>query len=103
MREREVKMIVPESFELPDLHDVVAGASVGDVEEREISDVYYDTVDLRLARWGCTLRHRVGEGWTVKIPRPSKGIVMDREEVAFGDDPGDPPTALAAGSSHTNG
>ena len=53
MREREAKMIVPDSFELPDLHDAVAGTAVGDVEEREISDVYYDTVDLRLARWGC--------------------------------------------------
>jgi CHAD domain-containing protein len=104
MREREAKMIVPDSFELPDLHDAVAGASVDDVEEREISDVYYDTVDLRLARWGCTLRHRVGEGWTVKIPRPSKGIVMDREEVAFGDDPGDPPVAaLQLVSSLTRG
>ena len=104
MREREVKMIVPDSFELPDLHDAVAGASVGDIEEREISDVYYDTVDLHLARWGCTMRRRVGEGWTVKIPRPSKGILLDREEVAFGDDPGDPPAAaLRLVSSLTRG
>jgi CHAD domain-containing protein len=94
MREREVKMIVPDSFELPALHDAVAGASVGDVEQREISDVYYDTVDLRLARWGCTVRHRLGEGWAVKIPRPSKGRVLDREEVVFGGDPGEPPAAV---------
>ena len=93
MREREVKMMVADSFELPDLHDAVVGASAGDVEVREISDVYYDTVDLRLARWGCTLRERAGEGWTVKIPRPSKGIVLDREEVVFRGDPGDPPVA----------
>ena len=104
MREREVKMIVPDSFELPYLDDAVAGASVGGVEEREISDVYYDTVDLHLARWGCTMRQRVGEGWTVKIPRPSKGILLDREEVTFGDDPGDPPVAaLRLVSSLTRG
>lgn len=104
MREREVKMVVAHSFELPDLHDAVAGASVGDAEVREISDVYYDTVDLRLARWGCTLRERAGEGWTVKIPRPSKGIVLDREEVVFRDDPGDPPVAaLNLVSSLTRG
>jgi CHAD domain-containing protein len=104
MREREVKMIVPDSFELPDLDDAVAGASIGDIEEREISDVYYDTVDLHLARWGCTMRRRVGEGWTVKIPRPSKGILLDREEVAFDDNPGDPPVAaLRLVSSLTRG
>ena len=87
MREREVKMMVPDSFELPDLHDAIAGASLGDVEERVIDDTYHDTPDLRLARWGCTLRHRTGDGWTVKIPRPSKGIVLDREEVTFRGDP----------------
>lgn len=104
MRERELKMIVPDSFELPDLHDAVPGASAGDVEEREISDVYYDTADVRLARWGCTLRRRVGEGWTVKIPRPSKGIVLDREEVLYRDEPGDPPVAaLNLVSSLTRG
>jgi len=103
-REREVKMVVADSFEMPDLHDAVEGAVVGDVEEREISDVYYDTIDLRLARWGCTLRHRAGEGWTVKIPRPAEGIVLDREEVVFRGDPGDPPiAALKLVSSLTRG
>ena len=104
MREREAKMIVPDSFELPDLHDAVEGAALGDVEEREISDVYYDTDDLRLARWGCTLRQRAEEGWTVKIPRPSKGIVLDREEVVFRGDTSDPPAAaLNLVSSLTRG
>jgi len=104
MREREVKMIVPDSFELPDLHDAVAGASLGDVEERVIDDTYHDTPDLRLARWGCTLRHRRGDGWTVKIPSPSKGVVLDREEVGFGGDAGVPPIrALNLVSSLTRG
>ncbi|MGI9613909.1 MAG: CHAD domain-containing protein, partial [Acidimicrobiales bacterium] len=89
---------------LPDLHDAVAGASLGDAEEWVIEDTYYDTPDLRLARWGCTLRHRSDDGWTVKIPRPSKGIVLDREEVAFGGDPGVPPAkALTLVSSLTRG
>jgi len=104
MREREVKMIVPDSFELPDLHDAVAGAMLGEVEERVIDDTYYDTPDLRLARWGCTLRHRSGDGWTVKIPGPSKGIILDREEVAVSGDPGIPPSrAVALVSSLTRG
>ena len=80
------------------------GLRPGDIEVREISDVYYDTGDLRLARWGCTLRERASEGWTVKIPQPSKGIVLDREEVVFSDDPGDPPAAaLNLVSSLTRG
>jgi inorganic triphosphatase YgiF len=104
MRERELKMLVPDSFELPGLHDAVAGASLGEVEERLIDDVYYDTPELRLARWGCTLRHRGGEGWTVKIPGPSKGVVLDREEVVLGGDPGEHPVrALNLVSSLTRG
>jgi CHAD domain-containing protein len=104
MRERELKMMVPDAFELPDLGDAVAGASLGDVEGRVIDDTYFDTRDLRLARWGCTLRHRSGDGWTVKIPRPSKGIVLDREEVDIAGDPGSPPVrALNLVSSLTRG
>jgi inorganic triphosphatase YgiF len=104
MREREVKMIVPDSFELPDLHDAVDGATPDDVDEPQISDVYYDTADLRLARWGCTLRHRLGEGWAVKIPGPSKGIVLDREEVVLAGDSDDlPVAALNLVSSLTRG
>jgi len=104
MREREVKMLVPGSFELPDLDGIIVGATLGEVEEPLIEDSYFDTPDLRLARWGCTLRHRSGEGWTVKIPRASKGVVLDREEVAFSGDPGDPPErAVALVSSLTRG
>ena len=104
MREREVKMLVPGSFELPDLDGAIEGATLGEIEEPLIEDTYYDTPDLRLARWGCTLRHRGGKGWTVKIPGPSKGIVLDREEVAFSGDPGVPPArAVALVSSLTRG
>jgi CHAD domain-containing protein len=91
MREREAKLVVPDSFELPDMSDAIDGASLGAVEERLIEDVYYDTPGLRLLRWGCTLRYRSGDGWVVKIPRPSKGLVLDRDEAMFGGDPGEPP------------
>jgi len=104
MRERELKMMVPDTLELPDLHDAVAGASLGDVEERVIDDTYFDTADLRLARWGSTLRYRTGDGWTVKIPRSSKGTVLDREEVAIAGEPGSLPVrALNLVSSLTRG
>src|SRR5690348_1064834 len=50
--------------------------------------VYYDTPDLRLARWGVSLRHRAGEGWTLKLaPPPSvpgkPTAVLERDELTF--------------------
>jgi CHAD domain-containing protein len=44
---------------------------------------YFDTADLRLARWGITLRRRRGgndEGWHLKLPA-WKGAAGDRDEI----------------------
>ena len=104
MREREVKLLVPDDFALPALSDVTPDASLEEPEQLLIEDTYYDTIDLRLARWGCTLRHRNRDGWVVKVPRPSKGPVLDRDEVAFGGHPDAPPArALNLVSSLTRG
>jgi CHAD domain-containing protein len=47
--------------------------------------VYYDTPDLRLARWGVTVRHRAGDGsgWTVKLPEGDEGPALVRRELNF--------------------
>ncbi len=50
--------------------------------------VYYDTSDLRLARWGVSLRYRAGEGWTLKLPpapaEEGKPVtVLERDELTF--------------------
>ncbi len=52
--------------------------------ERDLKAVYYDTDDLRLARWGVTVRHRTGEGtaWTVKLPEGEEGPALVRREVS---------------------
>jgi CHAD domain-containing protein len=82
-RERELKLAAPPDFRLLDLgsvaHDVVMTAA----EERRLTTVYWDTADLRLIRWGCTLRHRAGEGWTVKLPRVQHSAVLVRDEHTF--------------------
>ena len=66
--EREIKMIVGPLFRVPDLSEVVPGAIARDEGTQRMMASYYDTPDLRLARWGCSLRYRTGEGWCVKLP-----------------------------------
>ncbi len=76
------------AFHLPDLTRVINGLGVTPPEAVRLETVYYDTPDLRLARWGVSLRHRVGEGWTLKLaPPPAAGArpaaVLEREELTF--------------------
>lgn len=67
--ERERKYELPLNAELPSL----AGIAESDgPREETLSAVYYDTVDLRLARTGTTLRRRTGgddAGWHLKVVR----------------------------------
>jgi CHAD domain-containing protein len=94
--EREIKLQASPSFRLPDLSG--DGLVVADREPQRLTTVYIDTPDLRIARWGCSLRHRVGEGpggvWTVKLPPVEEGSVLARSEHTFdGDDPKKLPAA----------
>src|SRR5207302_2930364 len=54
------------------------------------------TPDLRLARWGCNLRLRQGEGWTLKLPATSEGPTLTRRELEFPGSGGRPPEAAVA-------
>src|SRR5688572_2533250 len=80
--EREVKLGVWPGFSLPDLADVAEGVTVEQATDQRLEATYHDTADLRLARWGITLRYRTGEasprtkgssedGWTLKLPKSS--------------------------------
>jgi CHAD domain-containing protein len=89
--EREIKMIVGPLFRVPDLSDVVPGAVARDEGVQHTVASYYDTPDLRLARWGCSLRYRTGDGWCVKLPTMSEGDTMVRDERVFAGGPGSPP------------
>ena len=86
MLEREVKLAAPPAFSLPDLEDLAAAVQASPVDERRLETIYYDTPDLRLARWGANLRVRQGEGWTLKLPSSSEGPTLTRRELEF---PGD--------------
>ncbi len=66
--EREVKLAVWPGFALPDFDGLPHGIVATPAADQRLEAVYFDTPDLRLARSGITLRHRSGEGWTLKLP-----------------------------------
>ena len=96
MLEREVKLAAPPTFTLPDLEDLAAAVEAGPVEEQRLETIYYDTPDLRLARWGANLRVRQGEGWTLKLPSRSEGPALTRRELEFPGGGSRPPEAALA-------
>ncbi|MFN2609083.1 MAG: CHAD domain-containing protein [Acidimicrobiales bacterium] len=81
-------------FRVPVLDGVLDGVTAAPLPERTVKAVYFDTDDLRLARWGVTVRHRRGEGtaWTVKLPEGRDGPALVRREVSFDG----PPTRIPA-------
>lgn len=102
MLEREVKLGAGPSFHLPDLNGVVDGVTVTAPEAVRLETVYYDTADLRLARWGVSLRHRAGEGWTLKLPPAHASsdaqdmALLERDELTFQGGAKRPPPAAVA-------
>ena len=89
--EVEVKLGAAPGFHLPELDGVVTGVSAAKPEEMRLETTYYDTPDLRLARWGCSFRHRAGEGWTLKLPSTSDGMALSRPEHTYPGPPRKPP------------
>jgi CHAD domain-containing protein len=99
--EREVKLGAGPAFHLPDLSGVIDGVNVTPPEAVRLETVYYDTPDLRLARWGVSLRHRAGEGWTLKLATtPLSGQdsdnLLERDELTFQGGSKKPPEAAIA-------
>jgi CHAD domain-containing protein len=92
--EREAKLSVSDAFVLPPLEGLP-----GRIEARPdpvwetYGTAYLDTADLRLASWGCSLRFREGQGWTVKLPPARDGVLLVRDEHRFEGTAGRPPAA----------
>ena len=75
-REIERKFRVTGGFTLPDLASLPGVASTEALPAFSMTNEYYDTADLRLFRWGITLRRRQGgpdEGWHLKLPVAGHG------------------------------
>jgi CHAD domain-containing protein len=90
--ELEIKLGATPWFRLPELEGVAEGVFAEAEPARRVSATYLDTDDLRLTRWGVSLRHRSSDGWTVKLPRTSDGTMLVREEYLFAGDSRRPPT-----------
>ena len=91
--EREVKLAAGPSFRMPSLDGLADGLQLVAREPQRLSTTYFDTEDLRLARWRVNIRHRPGEGWTVKLPAESDGVLLVRPELVFHGSPRQPPSA----------
>jgi CHAD domain-containing protein len=94
--EREVKLAAPDGFRFPRLESCVDGLTVEPLPRRTLTATYYDTPDLRLARWGLTVRYRTGDntGWMVKLPEGDGGPALVRRELQFDGPPGELPAEL---------
>ncbi len=82
-REVEKKLRVHALFRLPDLTDIPGLGEIRAEPTRTLTAVYHDTEDLRLFRWGITLRRREGgddAGWHAKFPVDGQGEGV-RDEV----------------------
>ncbi|MDP4015166.1 MAG: CYTH and CHAD domain-containing protein [Candidatus Nanopelagicales bacterium] len=77
VREVEKKLRIHALFRLPQLAGSVEGLSAVEPQPtRDLLAVYHDTSDLRLFRWGITLRRREGghdAGWHMKLPVDDEG------------------------------
>ncbi|SDH20318.1 CHAD domain-containing protein [Sinosporangium album] len=73
--EIEDKFDVPTDFTVPDLSGISGCAQVESPVTHELTAIYFDTPDLRLAARGVTLRRRRGgddAGWHLKLPKAKK-------------------------------
>lgn len=88
-REIERKLRVHALFRLPPLDQIDGVSRVERLPTVTLVNHYYDTDDLRLFRWGITLRRRDGghdEGWHLKVP-VSESDRGARDEIRFPTEP----------------
>ena len=90
--ERELKLAAGRDFRMPSIYGL-GGTTTRTAPPERNDTTYFDTDDLRLARWGASLRHRPGEGWTVKLPAERNAPFLVRPEIVFEGNGEAPPAA----------
>ena len=101
--ESEIKLEASPSLRLPNLAGVAEGITARRLPTVRQRATYWDTAELRLARNGITLRHRIEtargkskEGWTLKLPEAVDGVAVVRQEISWPGPSGDVPPEAAA-------
>ena len=64
---RQLTLGASPAFRLPELSGLAEGVVATPEDDARLETTYYDTADLRLARWGLVLRNR-GRRWLLAIP-----------------------------------
>ncbi|HEY7199948.1 MAG TPA: CYTH and CHAD domain-containing protein [Candidatus Dormibacteraeota bacterium] len=80
------------AFRLPDLSGIAEGVIASPAQDARLETTYFDTADLRLARWGLVLRQR-GRRWLLAIPN---GEERPPAELGFDGPARRPPEAALA-------
>ena len=98
MGELDLKLAIGDTFVLPPLSEGsdTAVATVTDLPDLELGSIYHDTVDLRLARSGVTLRYRIGDdGGPVLVPQAAgpRWRTGEHQELSFSGGPAEIPAA----------
>jgi CHAD domain-containing protein len=91
--EGPIRLEAPPHFAPPRLVDFGEGVDVSAPVRTQVNSVYWDTPDIRLARWGCSLLSVQDQGWEVDVPalHPSKGRMS--ETTSIPDPAAEPPAA----------
>lgn len=82
MNELPIRFGVHPSFALPTLDSETKIASIDRLSTQELRTTYYDTDDLRLARFGVTLRQEAHDGtsnWLLKVPTDDEDVIVAGE------------------------
>jgi CHAD domain-containing protein len=79
-----IRLEAPPHFTPPRLVDLGEGVEVSAPVRSQLTSVYWDTADMRLARWGCSLLAVQDGGWEIEFPslHPTKSRTSDTSAVA---------------------
>jgi CHAD domain-containing protein len=78
-----IRLAAPPHFAPPRLGDLGDGVEVSAPVRTQVTSVYWDTSDMRLARWGCSLLAVQNQGWEVEFPslHPAPGRATESSTI----------------------
>jgi CHAD domain-containing protein len=91
---RELVWEAPPGFPLPDVDGLAEALVSVPAPEGSLVLRYFDSDDLRLARWGASLLHDPQHGWLVELAPQPRGILATCRAFAFAGGDAPPPNAL---------